>query len=72
MNMFRRKEPAAAVDDVPPSGELTEDSLASVSKNKWEKIWPVLACGSGLFAEGYVQSVYFLPGFTAIQKLTFC
>jgi hypothetical protein len=57
MNMFRNKEPATAANDTPPSSELNEDPLASTPKNKWEKIWPVLACGSGLFAEGYVQSV---------------
>jgi hypothetical protein len=55
MNLFRKKEPEAAVTDIAP--ELTEDPLATVPKNKWEKIWPVLACGAGLFAEGYVQSV---------------
>lgn len=56
MNLFRKKESSGEVvtDSAP---ELREDPLASVPKNKWDKIWPVLACGSGLFAEGYVQSV---------------
>jgi hypothetical protein len=57
MNLFRKKEPEAAVTDSAP--ELNEDPLATIPKNKWQKIWPVLACGSGLFAEGYVQSVCF-------------
>jgi len=55
MNLFRKKEAETAVTDTAP--ELNEDPLATVPKNKWGKIWPVLACGSGLFAEGYVQSV---------------
>lgn len=57
MNLFRKKESATATSDTSPVPELNEDPLASIPKNKWEKIWPVLACGSGLFAEGYVQSV---------------
>lgn len=28
-----------------------------IPKSRWSKIWPVLACGSGLFSDGYVQSV---------------
>jgi hypothetical protein len=58
MNMFRRKEKRdVAVNDTYPVTDVNDDPLASTPKNKWEKIWPVLACGSGLFAEGYVQSV---------------
>ena len=57
MNLFRKKESATAASDTSPVPELNEDPLASIPKNKWQKIWPVLACGSGLFAEGYVQSV---------------
>jgi hypothetical protein len=58
MSMFGKKiEPQAASINDSPSTEDHDDPLATVPKNKWEKIWPVLACGSGLFAEGYVQSV---------------
>lgn len=56
MNLFPKKEPQASVTDTAP--ELNSgDPLSTIPKNKWEKIWPVLACGSGLLAEGYVQSV---------------
>jgi hypothetical protein len=68
MSLFRKKEPEAVVANTAP--ELNEDPLATVPKNKWQKIWPVLACGSGLFAEGYVQSVCFLPNLVLSQKLT--
>jgi len=67
MNLFRKKEPEAVVASAAP--EHNEDPLATVPKNKWQKIWPVLACGSGLFAEGYVQSVCF-PNPILSQELT--
>lgn len=70
MNMFRKKEPATAVSDTSPSPELNEDPLAALPKNKWEKIWPVLACGSGLFAEGYVQSVCVAEELPVVQNFT--
>lgn len=41
----------------------TQDGLAATvaHKNQWQKIWPILAAGSGLFSEGYVQSVCLHP-----------
>ena len=33
------------------------DPLATIPKNKWERMWPVLACGSGLFSDGYINNV---------------
>jgi hypothetical protein len=56
MNMFRKKPAVATGTDVSQQADY-EDPLTNTPKNQWAKIWPVLACGSGLFAEGYVQSV---------------
>lgn len=33
------------------------DPLAVVPKTRWERIWPALACGSGLFSDGYINNV---------------
>ena len=33
------------------------DPLAEIPKNRWEKIWPVMACGAGLFSDGYINNV---------------
>ncbi|OBT59742.1 hypothetical protein VE04_00232 [Pseudogymnoascus sp. 24MN13] len=45
MNVFRRKN-------------KTDDAVAVTDeKTLWQKIFPILAAGSGLFSEGYVQSV---------------
>jgi hypothetical protein len=32
-------------------------SLAAVEKGKWERLWPVIACGAGLFSDGYLNNV---------------
>ncbi|KAK5942289.1 glycerophosphoinositol permease [Knufia obscura] len=31
--------------------------LDQVPKSRWERSWPTIACGAGLFSDGYVQSV---------------
>ncbi|RDL37096.1 uncharacterized protein BP5553_04529 [Venustampulla echinocandica] len=33
------------------------DPLAVIPKTRWERIWPALACGSGLFSDGYINNV---------------
>lgn len=62
MNFLRNKkgEESAPVTETVVE---TEDTLAATvaEKNKWQKIWPILAAGSGLFSEGYVQSVRLRP-----------
>lgn len=30
--------------------------LEQVKKSRWERIWPALACGAGLFSDGYLNS----------------
>jgi hypothetical protein len=35
------------------------DPLAEIPKSRWERLWPVLACGSGLFSDGYINNVDF-------------
>src|ERR1700744_1262540 len=31
--------------------------LAEVPKSRWERSWPVVACGAGLFSDGYLNVV---------------
>ena len=40
-------EPGTARDGVP---------LEQVEKSRWERIWPTIACGAGLFSDGYLNS----------------
>lgn len=32
-------------------------SLVETEKGKWERLWPVIACGAGLFSDGYLNNV---------------
>lgn len=32
-------------------------SVANVDKGRWERLWPVIACGAGLFSDGYLNNV---------------
>ena len=32
-------------------------SVARTEKGKWERLWPVIACGAGLFSDGYLNNV---------------
>lgn len=33
------------------------DPLAEIPKGRWDRIWPAMACGSGLFSDGYINNV---------------
>lgn len=60
MNVFRRKnkaEDATAVTNDPALEGHEDLAVIVAEKTKWQKIFPILAAGSGLFSEGYVQSV---------------
>jgi hypothetical protein len=40
------------------SGSDTQtDPSAETQKSRWERLWPVMACGAGLFSDGYVNNV---------------
>jgi hypothetical protein len=32
-------------------------SVAKSEKGRWERLWPVIACGAGLFSDGYLNNV---------------
>jgi hypothetical protein len=56
MNFFKRK-PEEEADSYATAEVIAEEELVHAAKSKWQKLFPVLAAGSGLFSEGYVQSV---------------
>jgi len=37
--------------------ERSSIPLEQIPKGRWERSWPTIACGAGLFSDGYVQSV---------------
>ncbi|KAJ5168706.1 Glycerophosphodiester transporter GIT2 [Penicillium canariense] len=53
LHAFSEEKGAAPTDeaalDVPPLDEL--------QKGRWERTWPTIACGAGLFSDGYLNGV---------------
>jgi hypothetical protein len=35
--------------------------LDAVPKSRWERSWPTIACGAGLFSDGYLNGVWRIP-----------
>ncbi|KAF2453841.1 hypothetical protein BDY21DRAFT_355244 [Lineolata rhizophorae] len=36
-------------------------SIVNSGKGRWERLWPVIACGAGLFSDGYLNGVRSSP-----------
>lgn len=34
-----------------------QNDLECISKSRWERSWPIIACGAGLFSDGYLNNV---------------
>ena len=34
-----------------------KNSYVATYKTRWERLWPVIACGAGLFSDGYLNGV---------------
>lgn len=45
-----REQPSADYEQPTASYEQTK-------KSRWERLWPVIACGAGLFSDGYLNGV---------------
>lgn len=54
---FRNPAGKQASDELPPQDrrESTAEALANLPKSRWERSWPVIACGAGLFSDGYLN-----------------
>jgi hypothetical protein len=53
--MFGSKKPAVETEN--ENYIQNVDPLAEIPKSRWERIWPAMACGSGLFSDGYINNV---------------
>lgn len=52
------KDASASTSPHPtPSPDGQNDSYAATPKDRWERLWPVVACGAGLFSDGYLNGV---------------
>lgn len=51
----------AATESIAPHDESSNSNnlhdIAPPEKTRWERSWPTIACGAGLFSDGYLQSV---------------
>lgn len=39
------------------NGASVEETLENLPKGRWERSWPTIACGAGLFSDGYLNGV---------------
>lgn len=44
-------------EPAPDAVEQRRASLVEIDKSFWDRIWPVIACGAGLFSDGYLNGV---------------
>lgn len=58
MKLFEKKEAGIAPVDSGSGSEFQQvDPLADSGKTLWQRLWPVMACGAGLFSDGYINNV---------------
>lgn len=52
-------EKHVGVKNEPSAEEVAtrKNSLTRTDKTKWQRLWPVIACGAGLFSDGYLNGV---------------
>lgn len=55
------EEPELKSSDVnDASVEEGEVPVDDTFKSRWERSWPTIACGAGLFSDGYLNGVCFM------------
>ena len=47
----------------PPVGRVQDAPLDQTNKSRWERSWPTIAAGAGLFSDGYLNGVCLDPVF---------
>lgn len=53
------QQPVDEKNAVSPAN-MEDIPLDALPKSRWERSWPVIACGAGLFSDGYLNGVSFL------------
>lgn len=48
--------PAVTNADIESDAPLVE-ALENTNKSRWERSWPTITCGAGLFSDGYLNGV---------------
>ena len=56
MKWSMRNDENEIVDSPARNGSLVHGvPLENLEKSRWERSWPTIACGAGLFSDGYLQ-----------------
>ncbi|KAJ4333772.1 glycerophosphoinositol permease [Didymella glomerata] len=55
--MASAKETSPKLRDASNDDTERRGSVANIEKGKWERLWPVIACGAGLFSDGYLNNI---------------
>ncbi|KAF1359134.1 glycerophosphodiester transporter [Lizonia empirigonia] len=55
--MASAKEASPKLQDSSNDDAERHTSVANVDKGRWERLWPVIACGAGLFSDGYLNNI---------------
>lgn len=50
-----KKQPTSASES--EQHAIAEIPLEELPKSWWDRSWPVIACGAGLFSDGYLNAV---------------
>ncbi|MCJ1483395.1 hypothetical protein MMC06_003562 [Schaereria dolodes] len=57
---LRKNAEKGVQDDASPEVAALDDHaqpLENIQKSRWERSWPTIACGAGLFSDGYLNGV---------------
>jgi hypothetical protein len=60
------KELKTSTHDEPEADVDRRGSIADTAKGTWDRLWPVIACGAGLFSDGYLNGVRASPDFPSL------
>lgn len=66
--MASAKEASPKLRDSSNDDAERHTSVANVDKGRWERLWPVIACGAGLFSDGYLNNVRQLQCDTSLSS----
>jgi hypothetical protein len=55
MKFFGKKEEGDA--QVATGSDTSGVVIVDSGKTYWQRLWPVMACGAGLFSDGYINNV---------------
>lgn len=55
--MAEKNDPSEKGPEPAQNVNIEEAPLEDTRKSRWERSWPTIACGAGLFSDGYLNGV---------------